>query len=575
MLKEPITIDGFQAGIGDPYTGIADMRNIIIDEADKSCRINTKLNSTMDYEGNDTFTADASTDIITLSNGRGYFTGKTVKFTSTGSLPGGLTATPARDEPYYLIPITTNTYKVANTYALAQAGTPIDLTSAGSGVHTCVPFSPVNMTDIIDVHTGATEYIFGKDAQYNNIWQYNGNAWVMPWGITTFNTGASKGLAYWKDHLLVFRNNSINYLKVSTQTFISNWSPTAIGSIVSTDNHYAMVGQDDTVYFANGSYVGSLRVKPGQTFDPTNAATYTLNYNALDIPSDESITYISEFGTNLLIGTNINKVYVWDRRSPSFNYPIFLPERNVQAMAVANNIAYIFCGNTGSFYATNGATTRLVKKIPDSITGVISSGNGAGFGDVAVLKNKIFFGISGLIMSYNIDTGVLIVENEYSNFVTGATTVQSIVPYHDNYFIASIYKASGSLTYILTEQSTGNQNQSVNSELNPYSNYEAYLITPFIKLGNPQEKIEISAFDIQMAKNLISGEAVRISYRENSNDSFTVIGTFDYANYGGVNNTTIKYAIPTNFIQLKIELDGPQYSGVTFASPILRSVTIR
>src|SRR5213078_2857455 len=83
----------------------------------------------------DTFTANPATDVITTTSGNPalYFsgTGQTiVQFSSTGTLPAGLS--PAIE--YYLVSSGT-AFKVATSYANAQAGTTVDITDAGTGTH--------------------------------------------------------------------------------------------------------------------------------------------------------------------------------------------------------------------------------------------------------------------------------------------------------------------------------------------------------------------------------------------------------------------------------------------------------
>lgn len=73
---------------------------------------------------------DTSTDIITV--GRDIPTGTPIKFSSTTTVPGGLTA----GTKYYAVRQSATTIKVASSLANAQAGTTIDLTSQGTGTHT-------------------------------------------------------------------------------------------------------------------------------------------------------------------------------------------------------------------------------------------------------------------------------------------------------------------------------------------------------------------------------------------------------------------------------------------------------
>lgn len=78
---------------------------------------------------NATFTANAGTDTLT-SSGHGIQNGELVNFTSDGTLPGGIGSW---DDGffYYVVNRTTNTFQIATT----PGGTPINITSSGSGTH--------------------------------------------------------------------------------------------------------------------------------------------------------------------------------------------------------------------------------------------------------------------------------------------------------------------------------------------------------------------------------------------------------------------------------------------------------
>lgn len=84
----------------------------------------------------DTFTADAGTDIITMTSTANIpsniLTGTRVRLTTTTTLPAGLSL--ATD--YYVIKVSDSTFKLATSYANAIAGTAINITDAGTGTHT-------------------------------------------------------------------------------------------------------------------------------------------------------------------------------------------------------------------------------------------------------------------------------------------------------------------------------------------------------------------------------------------------------------------------------------------------------
>lgn len=84
----------------------------------------------------DTFTADAGSDLCTWTSTANrpsnILVGTRVRLTTTTTLPAGL----ALATDYYYIKISDTTFKLATSYANAVAGTPIDITSAGTGTHT-------------------------------------------------------------------------------------------------------------------------------------------------------------------------------------------------------------------------------------------------------------------------------------------------------------------------------------------------------------------------------------------------------------------------------------------------------
>lgn len=84
----------------------------------------------------DTFTADAGTDIITMTSTVNHpsniLVGTRVRLTTTTTLPAGL----ALATDYYVIKVTDSTFKLATSYANAILGTAINITDAGTGTHT-------------------------------------------------------------------------------------------------------------------------------------------------------------------------------------------------------------------------------------------------------------------------------------------------------------------------------------------------------------------------------------------------------------------------------------------------------
>jgi hypothetical protein len=83
------------------------------------------------------FITDYTTDLLTIARNGGYYTGDLIRVSSTGTLPAPLQA----NTDYYVIKVSNTTIKLATSKANAFAGTPINLTSNGTGSHTAVLYS--------------------------------------------------------------------------------------------------------------------------------------------------------------------------------------------------------------------------------------------------------------------------------------------------------------------------------------------------------------------------------------------------------------------------------------------------
>ncbi len=103
-----------------------------------------------------TFTADPATDILTLPAAQPLQTGNQMTVSTSGSLPGGLAA----GVVYYWIRLSTVTGKLAISLVNAQAGTAIDITSAGTGTQTLTTAS---------LHDASSVYMQGGSISTNLI----------------------------------------------------------------------------------------------------------------------------------------------------------------------------------------------------------------------------------------------------------------------------------------------------------------------------------------------------------------------------------------------------------------------
>jgi hypothetical protein len=135
-----------------------------------------------------TFTADAGTDILTLStNTANFATGVPIVFTSAGTPPPPLVA----GTTYYVIrvsapTVTPGTIKLATTYANAIANIPIDITGAGVPPNTITSPGQLQLGSITS-HPGNIvgcrtlhRRIFLFSANYTEVWENAGLGTNLP-----------------------------------------------------------------------------------------------------------------------------------------------------------------------------------------------------------------------------------------------------------------------------------------------------------------------------------------------------------------------------------------------------------
>lgn len=140
LVKQPAILDASQAGSAD---ALRQARIGQIMGAQQAGSNGIPLNNGVGQ----TFTA-ANTDICTAA-AHGYLTGDQVQVTtSAADLPAGL----AVATYYYVIKLTADTFKLAASLADAMVGTPVDITDAGTGVHTIA--LKTNLVGVLGARSG-------------------------------------------------------------------------------------------------------------------------------------------------------------------------------------------------------------------------------------------------------------------------------------------------------------------------------------------------------------------------------------------------------------------------------------
>lgn len=556
--KNDININEWYKGIAlSSYFGFADCRNVDVKSIPGVAMINYKA---FPYyrpaSVATTFTADAGTDVITVGTTFAYTsiestvngTGRPVVLTTTGTLPAGLSTSTT----YFLIRTGDLTYKLATTFANAIAGTAIDITGAGSGTHTATTTNLGTIKQQAYDQKNSVRYFQDSNGR---VWKFNGTGSTMQLiNGNTLTSGTGNGLVVWKDYLFAFRSAKIDVYGPlsSSPTWSNDWQTITAG------DHYAIVGQDNILYFCNGKNIGSL--KEVTTFNPATGGTFTFNASALDLPENVISYTLEEFGQQIAIGTNNYKVYFWDRVSASFALPLRVSDKITYSMLYTNNMLFIAGGT--SIYIANGSDIVRVSKIPEELSSLYNFNNQSAVGYIKNMirwNDKVYFSLSS-------ETGVggvwsLDLASPDGNYPIVLESVNS-----DGSYGSSGSACGASLLFVESEElywvaTGGTSGIDVMENTRVWTNYEPYITTQWIELGTKIEPYTLSRIEVHTDKAMLASESIKVEYRT-SNTTYSAIETFT-----GDGATEDFYKdighISDNKVQFKISFAGSNLTGRT------------
>lgn len=578
-----VVFENFQNAIADsPHMGFADIRNLDVTSKPGVALLNFVPQMITPAPVSVTFTADSTTDILTLTsstlrwNGHGA-TKRAVTVSSSGSLPTGLSAATT----YWAIDVTSSTLKLATTRLNAEAATAIDLTSNGTGTLTITTID----IGLVKFFASDATHIFGQDTN-GRVWEFSASDWYLLSGNTLTNSNA-QGLAIFQNYLFAFRSRLVDVYgpfssAEGSRAWQNDWQ-ILTASTGDSNPHVALTGKDDILYFADRNttsgvpYIGSIQHIG--TFDPTNAATFTFTPIALTLPAYKTITCLDELGVNLMIGTSGREIYPWDRTSTSFlvNQTIVAGETNIQAMRTLNNVLYFAAGTRGSIYFTVGSITRLLRRLPTSITGIPF--NTVTISSMIAHKGKIFFtvGVKGAsgVYSLDISTGQLIFEHRITTSPIDASAYTGTYGTIAVTF-GSLY-SNGAESLIIPWKDVDNTLYGIDNTLYInyyyYPTYAGYFDSDLREVGSNSSPRTFSNVIMELDKPLASGEGIKLSYRKNLSDAFTLMATFDYATYAAEQSFIAAAPITdASFVQIRMEMT---VAVTTSSSPELRTIILQ
>lgn len=578
-----LVIEGWENGIGaSPELGV-NIKNCNIESITGTVRPNWASNLSSIAQFTYTFTANAATDTITLSaGGTTNYNLQAIQVSNTGgTLPGGLSAVTT----YYMIitgGLGANTYQLATSLANAKAGTPIDITSTGTGTQTiansAIPMGTINwMRNVPVTSSGVTTFFSFALDNTGQLWFYDFQGqWILISGNSTSNNVGS-GLEFFVSsggttYLFCVTNGNVDVLNVST--FISAYSATwtngwfALNSPVGfLGSHMALLGQDNKVYICDGRYIVSISENTGQIFAPGTPSTYAQSPKALTLPSYSSAQCLDELGQNLMVGDkNSNYIFPWDRISTSFTIPLRAAETNIWRMKNVDNTLFILAGTKGHVYETTGYAVTRTMKIPEYLTG-----GSVTWGGIEKVSGSLIFGLTAPTTSaggvYKLYTNVgsfagsivgsLICDETPSIGATNATALLSDNIPDEFYFIGY---AGGIDLLDNSNRTTG---------------FISYVESDVVPVGKILKPRTYSNIEFLLDYKPTAG-SVRLSLRSNLNDTYTVLTSANNVTTVSTNGIISEY-FPAGlvqgilWIQIKVEMQG----GTGTNTPRLRMLRLR
>lgn len=410
----------------------------------------------------------------------------------------------------------------------------------------------------------------------------SGASWALMTGFTA--GGHGNGLAIWKNYLIVARDAFLDVCGDGTATGITNANWTNSWKAIDSDLlwHPMLVSKNDNkLYGGAGRYVFSLD-ENAAPFVPATAGSYTWTPQALDLPPNYRIKCAEELGNNLMLGTwqgvnvydlRIGDIFPWDRSSSSFGQPITLNEFGIHAMLNTGNSLTVLAGIGGQVFVCDGVTANPIANIPQSIAD-LAGGKYLEYYPGAIMehKKKIYFGVSSggsattiagmgvYSLSRTAQGSVLVNEHLISTGSDGSATnlkIGALLPLtRDNLLIG--WKDDS--TY-------GIDNLTVTSYA---TSYTGYFESPLYQVGTNLEKKQLVEGQLYLGKVLATNEGVKVKYRLALNQSWTTVGTFDFATVGAITSHDFNVNIPdATLCQIRVELTGttttPQFRSLTLA----------
>lgn len=351
----------------------------------------------------------------------------------------------------------------------------------------------------------------------------------------------------------------------------ASWFGARIGSLTGTGYIKLLMGQDNYMYYTNGNTIGRIT-------DITGGATpsCTFSSNVLDLPNGVMAVALAELGTNLMIGTHYGysydsrqsfigaDIYPWDRVSSSFRLPVKINENGINSMVAHNNQVYFSAGVDGQIYVTDGLNYRAIKTLPFS----------------KIKKLGVTCSVYPNAMCINQQGNLLVGTSSAVDTTPNSTTIHGVweiglttgYPSHLPFISRDLNVGKTSTLKIGSVRmldylriSIGvSSNSTYELSTTDYTLTTGYLSTwetEVFQVGTRKNRRSFRDIEFLFSKPLVANQGIKISYRKNLTDTYTLINTWDFSTIGGVISHLDKALIvDAELLQFKIQIT--QSSGI-------------
>jgi len=272
-------------------------------------------------------------------------------------------------------------------------------------------------------------------------------------------------------------------------------------------------------------------------------ATVAFIPQMLALPVFETAQVITQVGSQILIGCKGNIVYPWNGVDQGPSSIISLPESNVQYMLTVNQVAYMFAGNQGNIYITDGSLASLVLNLSDYLAGVPGSPgtyieSTYTWSDSMYLRGRVYFsvkdqtstktgncgGVWSFVPTQNLasdqETGLALrleSQNSYGTYNGAAALLipNAVQNAQQPLYWSAWYSSVSAPTYGI-DYSTGGSSAS-----SPF-----VIETDAIPYGTMLGKKTSQQLEYKLGSPLDSGATITAKYRTNLTDTWTACNPF-------------------------------------------------